>query len=152
MPPSPSLLSLSLAAAAHEAAGDLGVFEERLLHLQGERIDDRQQVALDALTKAARASWDEAVELAEEHGDVLVSTAAASIGLQHHEAIAAAKGGIEGLVRSAAATYGPAGIRFNFMPMPLMTALGGSASAGSAPGMMLPLPPWSMMNVGVPRT
>ncbi len=44
---------------------------------------------------------------------VLVSTAAVRSGLPNHEAIAAAKGGIEGLVRSAAATYGPAGIRVN---------------------------------------
>ena len=44
---------------------------------------------------------------------VLVSTAAVRSGLPNHEAIAAAKGGVEGLVRSAAATYGPAGIRVN---------------------------------------
>ena len=44
---------------------------------------------------------------------VLVSTAAAGIGLPNHEAIAAAKGGIEALVRSAAATYGKAGVRVN---------------------------------------
>ncbi len=44
---------------------------------------------------------------------VLVSSAAASIGLPNHEAIAAAKAGVEGLVRSAAASYAPAGIRFN---------------------------------------
>lgn len=44
---------------------------------------------------------------------VLVSTAATRIGLANHEAIAAAKGGIEGLVRAAAATYASAGIRIN---------------------------------------
>lgn len=44
---------------------------------------------------------------------VFVSTAAASIGLPNHEAIAAAKGGIEALARSAAATYGKSGIRVN---------------------------------------
>jgi NAD(P)-dependent dehydrogenase (short-subunit alcohol dehydrogenase family) len=38
---------------------------------------------------------------------VLVSSAAASIGLPNHEAIAAAKAGVEGLVRAAAATYAP---------------------------------------------
>jgi NAD(P)-dependent dehydrogenase (short-subunit alcohol dehydrogenase family) len=41
----------------------------------------------------------------------LVSSAAARIGLANHEAIAAAKGGINGLVLSAAATYAPRGIR-----------------------------------------
>jgi NAD(P)-dependent dehydrogenase (short-subunit alcohol dehydrogenase family) len=44
---------------------------------------------------------------------VLVSTAAARIGLANHEAIAAAKGGIDALVRSAAATYGRSGVRIN---------------------------------------
>jgi NAD(P)-dependent dehydrogenase (short-subunit alcohol dehydrogenase family) len=44
---------------------------------------------------------------------VLVSSAAASVGLVNHEAIAAAKGGINGLVCSAAATYARYGIRVN---------------------------------------
>jgi NAD(P)-dependent dehydrogenase (short-subunit alcohol dehydrogenase family) len=44
---------------------------------------------------------------------VLISTAAGRTGLPSHEAIAAAKGGVEGLVRSAAATYARAGLRVN---------------------------------------
>lgn len=44
---------------------------------------------------------------------VLVSSAASRLGLPNHEAIAAAKSGIEGLTRSAAATYASAGIRVN---------------------------------------
>ena len=44
---------------------------------------------------------------------VLCSTAAAQVGLANHEAIAAAKAGIDGLVRSAAATYGAKAIRIN---------------------------------------
>ena len=44
---------------------------------------------------------------------VLVSTVAAGTGLPNHEAIAAAKSGIEGLARSAAATYAGRGLRFN---------------------------------------
>ncbi len=44
---------------------------------------------------------------------VLVSSAAARIGLANHEAIAAAKAGIIGLTLSAAATYGPRRIRVN---------------------------------------
>jgi 3-oxoacyl-[acyl-carrier protein] reductase len=44
---------------------------------------------------------------------VLVSSAAAGHGLANHEAISAAKAGVEGLVRSAAATYAPKGMRIN---------------------------------------
>ena len=44
---------------------------------------------------------------------VLMSTAAAKLGIANHEAIAAAKAGIEGLARSAAASYAGANIRFN---------------------------------------
>jgi NAD(P)-dependent dehydrogenase (short-subunit alcohol dehydrogenase family) len=44
---------------------------------------------------------------------VLVSSCAARVGLPNHEAIAAAKAGVEGLVRSAAATYARHQIRVN---------------------------------------
>jgi NAD(P)-dependent dehydrogenase (short-subunit alcohol dehydrogenase family) len=44
---------------------------------------------------------------------VLVSSAAALTGLPSHEAIAAAKAGIVGLTRSAAASYATSGLRFN---------------------------------------
>jgi NAD(P)-dependent dehydrogenase (short-subunit alcohol dehydrogenase family) len=44
---------------------------------------------------------------------VLLSSAAARVGLLNHEAIAAAKAGVEGLARAAAATYARQGIRVN---------------------------------------
>ncbi len=44
---------------------------------------------------------------------VLFSSAAAGIGLANHEAIAAAKAGIEGLTRAAAASYAAKNLRFN---------------------------------------
>ncbi|MDX2088623.1 MAG: SDR family oxidoreductase [Kofleriaceae bacterium] len=43
----------------------------------------------------------------------LVSSCAALVGLANHEAIAAAKAGVIGLVRAAAATYAPHAIRVN---------------------------------------
>ncbi|KTD47040.1 oxydoreductase [Legionella rubrilucens] len=44
---------------------------------------------------------------------VLISSAAATIGLANHEAIAAAKSALIGLARSAAATYANTNLRFN---------------------------------------
>ncbi|MCX7385914.1 MAG: SDR family oxidoreductase [Planctomycetales bacterium] len=56
-----------------------------------------------------------AVKAMRERGGsiVLISSAAAQIGLANHEAIAAAKAGIIGLSLSAAATYAGRGIRVN---------------------------------------
>lgn len=44
---------------------------------------------------------------------VLLSSAAARIGLASHEAVAAAKAGVVGLALAAAATYAPRGVRVN---------------------------------------
>ena len=61
-----------------------------------------------AVVRAATAA------MAQQGGSiVLLSTAAARIGLVNHEAISAAKAGIEGLALAAAATYASKGIRVN---------------------------------------
>lgn len=57
--------------------------------------------AIGSLQKAERASV------------VAVSTVAAGYGLGFHASIAAAKSGVEGIVRSLAAEYAPRGVRFN---------------------------------------
>jgi NAD(P)-dependent dehydrogenase (short-subunit alcohol dehydrogenase family) len=49
-----------------------------------------------------------------------VSTIAAQIGIANHEAVAAAKGGLEAMVRSAAASYAANGIRVNAVAPGLM--------------------------------
>ena len=57
----------------------------------------------------------ESARVMQKHGGaiVLVSSAAAQVGLVNHEAIASAKAGVEGLVLSSAATYASRGIRVN---------------------------------------
>ncbi len=76
--------------------------------------DDYQDTIATNLTAAFATVRSGARALRKQGGSiVLVSSAAASIGLPNHEAIAAAKAGIEGLARSAAATYAGSGIRVN---------------------------------------
>jgi NAD(P)-dependent dehydrogenase (short-subunit alcohol dehydrogenase family) len=80
-----------------------------------------------------------------EGAAVLVSSIAAQIGTPNHEAIAAAKGGLEGLVRGAAATYAAAGIRINavapgIMETPAAAGIMGSAAARDAAARQYPLP------------
>lgn len=75
---------------------------------------------------------------------VLASSVAAQIGLLNHEAIAAAKGGIDALVRSTAATYAAKGIRVNavapgLVRTPLSSRLTSSETALKASLAMHPL-------------
>jgi NAD(P)-dependent dehydrogenase (short-subunit alcohol dehydrogenase family) len=65
---------------------------------------------LGAAFRVVRAA---AKRMRQDGSIVLMSSAAAGVGLPNHEAIAAAKAGIEGLVRSAAATYAGRGLRVN---------------------------------------
>ena len=75
---------------------------------------------------------------------VLMSSVAGRYGLPNHEAVAAAKAGVEGLVRAAAATYAPKGIRVNavapgLVRTPLAGRLVASEQAVEASAAMHPL-------------
>jgi NAD(P)-dependent dehydrogenase (short-subunit alcohol dehydrogenase family) len=77
------------------------------------QIRDVLRVNLDSALFVLQA-WVEGLRAAGQPGAaVLVSSVVARIGVANHEAIAAAKGGIEALARSAAATYAPLGLRIN---------------------------------------
>jgi NAD(P)-dependent dehydrogenase (short-subunit alcohol dehydrogenase family) len=85
------------------------------------------------------AAWLDVVRaqptLARGASSVFVSSVVARLGVANHEAIAAAKGGVEALVRSTAASYAAAGIRCNAVAPGMRTAaeaqypLGGLQSA-----------------------
>lgn len=92
------------------------------------------------------AAWVGALREAKRPGAaVLVSSAAARIGTPNHEAVAAAKAGLEGLTRAAAATYASAGIRINavapgLMDTPAAAGLIASPTAREAVARQYPLP------------
>ena len=77
------------------------------------QIREVLRVNLDSALFMLQA-WVEGLRAAGQPGAaVLVSSVVARIGVAKHEAIAAAKGGIEALARGAAATYAPLGLRIN---------------------------------------
>ena len=77
------------------------------------QIREVLRVNLDSALFVLQA-WVEGLRATAQPGAaVLVSSVVARIGVANHEAIAAAKGGVEALARSAAATYAPLGLRIN---------------------------------------
>ncbi len=114
------------AAAAVAACKDqLGAAPTLLAHCVGStliaplhrstavQIREVLRINLDSALFMLQA-WIEALREAKQPGAaVLVSSVVARVGVANHEAIAAAKGGIEALARSAAATYAPLGLRIN---------------------------------------
>lgn len=77
--------------------------------------DDEFRQTLETNLFTAFATIRAGSKILREQGGsiVLFGSAAAEIGIQNHEAIAAAKAGVIGLARSAAATYAPFNIRVN---------------------------------------
>ena len=104
------------------AAADLGEIQASV-NLAGSLLlkpahltnrEDWDRILSQNLTTAFGMVRSSVARMSERGGSVvLMSSAAASIGLANHEAIAAVKSGIEGLTRSAAATYSGKQIRFN---------------------------------------
>lgn len=112
------------AAKAVEACREaLGAAPALLAHCVGSTlIAPLHRTRVEAYRDVIRVNLDSAVFMLQAWiaalkgapgAAVLTSSVVASIGVANHEAIAAAKGGIEALVRSAAATYAAQGIRVN---------------------------------------
>lgn len=101
----------------------LGAPPSRLAHLAGSTlIAPLHRTKVDAARDLLRVNLESAIWtlqawIAALNGTsgsaVFVSSVVARIGVANHEVIAAAKGGVEALVRSAAATYAAQGVRVN---------------------------------------
>ena len=103
-----------------------------------ETLDVNLTSAFHLLRHAARAMFKTGGSI------VLVSTAAARVGLPNHEAIAAAKAGVQGLALSAAASYAPRNVRVNcvapgLVDTPLAERITGSERALETSRAMHPL-------------
>ena len=101
------------------------------------KFEEFQHTIAQNLTSAFGVVRAAARVMPEGGAVVLCSTAASRIGLSNHEAIAAAKGGVNGLVLSAAATYASRGLRVNavapgLVETPLTARITGSAPAVQA--------------------
>ena len=111
----------ALAVAACTEA--LGAAPTLLAHCVGSTlIAPLHRTRLDAYREVMRVNVDSAFYMLQAWltglqggpgAAVLASSVVARIGVANHEAIAAAKGGVEALVRSAAATYAQQGVRIN---------------------------------------
>ena len=111
----------ALAIAACQEA--LGAAPTLLAHCVGNTlIAPLHRTRLDSYRDVMRVNLDSAVFMLQAWiatlqggpgAAVFASSVVARIGVANHEAIAAAKGGVEALVRSAAATYAAQGVRIN---------------------------------------
>lgn len=111
----------ALAIAACQEA--LGAAPTLLAHCVGSTlVAPLHRTRLDVYREVMRVNLDSAVFMLQAWiaalqggpgAAVFASSVVARIGVANHEAIAAAKGGVEALIRSAAATYAAQGLRVN---------------------------------------
>ncbi|TXC65756.1 SDR family oxidoreductase [Piscinibacter aquaticus] len=111
----------ALAMAATREA--FGAAPAQLAHCVGSTlIAPLHRTKLDAYRELMRVNVDSAFFMlqawiaaleGQPGAAVFASSVVSRIGVANHEAIAAAKGGVEALVRSAAATYAAQGVRVN---------------------------------------
>ena len=114
--------------------------------------EDDFQKTLDLNLKSAFGVVRAAGRRLRRHGGsvVLSSTCAASVGLANHEAIAAAKAGVEGLMRAAAATYASARIRINAVAPGLVRTPLSAHITGNEPALKASLAMHPLGRIGEP--
>jgi len=122
----------------------LGAAPTLLAHCVGSTlIAPLHRTSADAYREVLRVNLDSAVFMLQAWivglqgapgTAVFASSVVARIGVANHEAIAAAKGGVEALVRSSAATYAAQGLRINAVA-PGMTETPMTASMLKLPAM-----------------
>ncbi|UXH77402.1 SDR family NAD(P)-dependent oxidoreductase [Roseateles amylovorans] len=111
------------ALALETCVRELGAAPTQLAHCVGTTlIAPLHRTRPDVYRELIRVNLDSAVYMLQAWlaalkgapgSAVFASSVVARIGVANHEAIAAAKGGVEALVRSAAATYAAQGVRIN---------------------------------------
>ena len=107
--------ALERAAASGGFDGIVNCIGSLLLKPASATTDEEFRQVIETNLFTAFATVRAGAKLLRERGGaiVLFASAAAQVGISNHEAIAAAKAGVIGLARSAAATYAPQGIRVN---------------------------------------
>lgn len=134
-------LARSLGSPVVGAVNCVGSIVLKPAHLTTESDFD-ETVALNLKTAFAVARG--AARVMGEGSVVLLSSVAGVVGLPNHEAIAAAKAGVAGLARSAAATYAGRKLRFHavapgLVNTPLAARITGNPKALQASEAMHPL-------------
>ena len=116
--PNSLLLEEALMKAADAAGGIYGIVNcvgSLLLKSAHTTTDEEFRTIVETNLFTAFATVRAGAKLLREQGGsiILFASAAAEIGIANHEAIAAAKAGVIGLARSAAASYASKNIRVN---------------------------------------
>jgi NAD(P)-dependent dehydrogenase (short-subunit alcohol dehydrogenase family) len=96
------------------------VFTSRLHRTNATQYADCLAANLNTAFFTLGAFVDACLSARQPGATILISSVTARIGLANHEVIAAAKSAVEGLSRSAAASYARDGIRMNAVAPGLM--------------------------------
>ncbi len=144
----PSTIESAIASAAKQHGrldGVVNCIGSLLLKPGHLTTDEELMEAFTVHVRSSFAAMRGSVRAMPKGGSlVLISSAAARVGLANHEVISAAKSAVEGLALAAAATYAPRGLRVNCVApgltrTPLTARITGNEAAMKASTAMHPL-------------